>query len=111
MPILPIDLQALLVRMGSVSKMQQMQQEGIVIAQSTVKAQQMGEKAQRESSQVNPLRPHPDENSRVDDKAEGSSGGKARAEVKKRKKSDQRKSRGKDDFSEPYKGTVIDTSR
>jgi hypothetical protein len=64
--ILPIDIQALLVRMDSVSKIQQAQQEGISIAQS-VKGSELSELAQVQSSRVNDVKPHPDNNSKIED--------------------------------------------
>ncbi|NIM44372.1 MAG: hypothetical protein GTO54_01870, partial [Nitrososphaeria archaeon] len=64
--ILPIDIQALLVRMDSVSKMQQAQQEGISIAQS-IKGSELSELAQVQSSRVNDVKPHPDNNSKIED--------------------------------------------
>ena len=108
MAILPIDLQAMLVRMDSVSKAQQPQQEGIAIAQ-TLKAGELGDLAHIQSTRVNEIKPHPDGNSKIED------------EQKKERKPDLRqrgkgkgKSSGRDaaqDFEEPFKGNLIDTKR
>ncbi len=107
MAILPVDIQALLVRMDSVSKTQQMQQEGIVLAQA-VKGGELSELSQIESSRVNDVKPHPDGDSKIEDKQ------------KKQKKEyvQQRKQNGggkkeeeRKKFEEPYKGTYIDITR
>jgi hypothetical protein len=67
MAILPIDLQAILLRMDSVSKTQHRQQEGVIAAQIQ-KGVEMAEITQIESNRVNELKPHPDENTKIDDK-------------------------------------------
>ena len=67
MAILPIDLQAILLRMDSVSKTQHRQQEGVIAAQIQ-KGVEMAEIAQIESNRVNELKPHPDENTKIEDK-------------------------------------------
>ncbi len=107
MAILPIDIQALLVRMDSVSKMQQAQQEGISIAQS-IKGSELSELAQVQSSRVNDVKPHPDNNSKIEDEQKKQ----RKALLAKRKKEEGReKKRQQSLFEEPFKGTHIDTER
>ncbi len=107
MAILPVDIQALLVRMDSVSKIQQMQQEGVVLAQA-VKGGEMSELAQIESSRVNYVKPHPDGNSKIEDEQKKQKKGYVQQRMKGggRKKEEERKK-----FEEPYKGTHIDIKR
>jgi hypothetical protein len=104
--ILPIDIQALLVRMDSVSKIQQAQQEGISIAQS-VKGSELSELAQVQSSRVNDVKPHPDNNSKIEDEQKKQ----RKALLAKRKKEGREKKRKQSLFEEPFKGTHIDTER
>lgn len=107
MAILPIDLQALLVRMGDVSKIQQLQQEGLATAQM-LKGGELSELARIESSRVNEVKPHPDGNSKIEDeqkKEKKAQVPSSMSEEGKKKKKEQEK------FEEPYKGTIIDTKR
>jgi hypothetical protein len=107
MAILPVDIQALFVRMDHISKIQQGQQEGIAIAQS-VKASELGELAQIQSSRVNELKPHPDNNSKIEDEQK-----KQRKPPLPHRKKGEGKEQQKDQkqFDEPFKGTHIDTER
>jgi len=107
MAILPIDIQALLVRMDSVSKIQQMQQEGTVLAQA-VKGGEISELAQIESSRVNDVKPHPDGNSKIEDEQKKQKKEYVQQRMKGgggKKEEEQKK------FEEPYKGTHIDIKR
>jgi len=107
MAILPIDIQALLVRMDQVSKVQQAQQEGIAIAQ-TIKASELGELAQIQSSRVNQLQPHPDNNAKIEDEQKKQ----RKSPLPQRRKGRERQeARGQSQFEEPFKGTIIDTER
>ena len=107
MAILPVDIQALLVRMDSVSKIQQMQQEGVVLAQA-LKGSELGELSQIESSRVNELRPHPDGDSKIEDeqKKQKKAYARHRNQPGEKKKEEEKKK-----FEEPYKGTRIDIKR
>jgi hypothetical protein len=105
--ILPIDIQALFVRMDSVSKMQQAQQEGLSIAQSA-KGSELSELARLQSSRVNDVQPHPDNNSKIEDEQKKQ----RKALLAKRKKEEGREKKRKHNlFEEPFKGTHIDTER
>jgi hypothetical protein len=107
MSILPIDIQALLVRMDSISKLQQAQQEGITIAQS-IKASELSELSHVQSSRVNELQPHPDNNSKIEDEQKKQRkptlGQRGRREKK-------QESMQQSAFEDPDKGTIIDTER
>lgn len=107
MAILPVDIQALFVRMDHISKLAQGQQEGIAIAQS-VKASELGELAQVQSSRVNELKPHPDNNSKIEDEQK-----KQRKPPLPQRKQGESKKRSRDNkqFNEPFMGTHIDTER
>lgn len=103
MGILPIDLQAILVRMDSVK---QYQQDGIALAQ-TIKAGELGELARIESTRVNEVKPHPDGNSKIEDEQQ-----KERSGIREKQEGQKRdKERKKEPFEEPFKGTIIDTKR
>ena len=107
MAILPIDIQALFVRMDHISKLAQGQQEGIAIAQS-VKASELGELAHVRSTRVNELQPHPDNNSKIEDEQKKQ----RKPPLPQRKQGEGKKqSRDKKQFDEPFKGTHIDTER
>jgi len=107
MAILPVDIQALFVRMDHISKLAQGQQEGIAIAQS-VKASELGELAQVRSSRVNELQPHPDNNSKIEDEQKKQ----RKSSLPQRKQGKGKKqSQDKKQFDEPFKGTHIDTER
>lgn len=103
MAILPIDLQAIMLRMDNMTRLHQ--QEGVVAAQM-VKAEELSELAQIESNRVNEVRPNPDDSSKIEEKEEKSSSGKRRQRERAAKKSQKQ-----EEFEEPYKGTIIDTKR
>ena len=106
MAILPIDLQAILLRMDSVSKTQHRQQEGVIAAQIQ-KGVELAEIAQIESNRVNELKPHPDENTKIEDKEKEKETGSG----EKKNRENSGKSKKKENFSDPYKGNIIDTKR
>jgi len=107
MAILPVDIQALFVRMDHISKIQQGQQEGIAIAQS-VKASELGELAQIQSSRVNQLQPHPDDNSKIEDEQKKQ----RKSQLPQRRRGEKKKRSGDQlQFEEPFKGNHIDTER
>jgi len=101
--ILPIDLQAIILRMDNLTRLHQ--QEGVVAAQM-VKAEELSELAQLESHRVNEVRPHPDDSSKIEEREAKSSSGKRR-----QKKRAGKNPQKQDEFEEPYKGTIIDTKR
>jgi len=103
--ILPIDLQAIMLRMDNLTRLQQQQQEGVVAAQM-VKAEELSELAQLESNRVNEVRPNPDDSSKIEEKEAKSSTRKRR-----QREGEGKKSKEQDEFEEPYKGTIIDTKR
>ena len=103
MGILPIDLQAILVRMDSVK---QYQQDGVALAQ-TLKAGELGELARIESTRVNEVKPHPDGNAKIEDEQKKERPGTR----EKKKRRDAGGKNKKEDFEEPFKGTIIDTTR
>ena len=107
MSILPVDIQALLLRMDQVSKMQQAQQEGITIAQ-TAKGSDLSELAQIQSSRVNEILPHPESDVKIEDEQK-----KERESNLSQRKKGGRKRRMEDwsEFEDPNKGTIIDTKR
>ncbi|HUT66038.1 MAG TPA: hypothetical protein VMZ05_07805 [Spirochaetota bacterium] len=103
MGILPIDLQAILVRMDSV---RQFQHDGVAIAQ-TLKAGEMGELARIESTRVNEVKPHPEGNAKIEDEQK-----KEKSHIREKKEGQKREKESKEEeFEEPYKGTIIDTKR
>ena len=104
MAILPIDLQAMMLRMDNLARLQQQQQEGVIAAQM-VKGEELSQLAQLESSRVNEVRPHPDGNAKIEEK-EGQSGSRER-----KKRKGYKGKEGKSDFEDPYRGTIIDTKR
>jgi hypothetical protein len=105
MAILPIDLQAIMLRMDNLTRLQQQQHEGVIAAQM-VKAEELSELAQLESNSVNEVRPNPDDSSKIEEKEEKASTGKRR-----QREGEGKKSKEQDEFEEPYKGTIIDTKR
>lgn len=106
MPILPIDLQAILLRMDEVSKFQQRQQEGVIAAQMA-KGEELSKLAQIESSRVNQAKPHPDGNTKIEEKEKERKRG-----LKEQKKREiNRKRKKKKEFDDPFRGTIIDTIR
>jgi hypothetical protein len=77
MAILPVDLQALLLRLNDANKPHQREAEGALLTQMT-KAEEVAKQAQVESSRVNEVKPHPDLNNKIEPDGKGkqrSSGG------------------------------------
>jgi len=109
MPILPIDLQVMLIRMDELSKIQHGQQDGQVLAQM-LKGEELGEMANIESSRVNEVKPHPDENSKIEDKKSKNKPEREREKREQKKKEKQREELLKE-FKEPDKGVYIDIKR
>jgi hypothetical protein len=107
MAILPVDIQALLVRMDIVSKLHQPQQDGIAIAQ-TVKGSELSELSHIQSNRVNELQPHPDGNAKIEDEQKKERG----SQLPQRKKGEgKREDKEQVDFKDPFKGNIIDTER
>ena len=111
MSVNPIDLQAILLRMDNISKIQQKLQDGVAAAQS-LKGMELSELARIESSRVNEVKPQPDGHTKVEEKKEGEQS----LKEKKNNKGAAEKENGgngeeNDDFNDPFKGTIIDTKR
>ncbi len=70
MSVNPIDLQAILLRMDNISKLQQKLQDGVAAAQSQ-KGMELSELSRIESSRVNEVKPQPDGDTKVEEKKEG----------------------------------------
>ena len=103
MGILPIDLQAILVRMDSI---RQYQHDGIALAQ-TLKAGEIGELEKIESTRVNEVKPHQEGNSKIEDEQK-----KTKSQIREKKeRQKEEKEKNEEEFEEPYKGTIIDTKR
>jgi hypothetical protein len=84
----------------------QYQQDGVALAQ-TLKAGELGELARIESTRVNEVKPHPDGNAKIEDEQKKKRSG---TRTKKERRDVDEKNR-KEDFEEPFKGTIIDTTR
>jgi hypothetical protein len=106
MPILPVDLQAVIMRMENMSRMQHGQQEGMILAQA-LKGSELGEAAQVQSSRVNQVQQQPDRGNRVEDEQKKERG---RRQRQQRSPAGRKKSDG-EGFQEPDKGTHIDVTR
>jgi hypothetical protein len=105
MGILPIDLQAILVRMDS---MRQLQSDGVAMAQA-MKGSELGELARVQSTRVNEIEPHPEGSAKIEDEQK-----KTKSHVREKgggKERDREQEKKEDAFEEPYKGTIIDTKR
>ena len=101
-------MQAIMLRMESISKYQQQHQEGVIAAQM-MKGDEMSRLAQLASTRVNDVKPHPDGNSKIEEK---SPEGKSRREQEREKKDTEEQKKFTDaEFKDPYKGTIIDTTR
>jgi hypothetical protein len=105
--ILPIDMQAIILRMESISKYQQQQQEGVVVAQM-VKGEELSRLAQLDSSRVNEVKPQPDGSNKIEEKGPG---GKEKGGEGEEKGPEQGKKRKTPEFEDPFRGTIIDTVR
>jgi hypothetical protein len=106
--ILPIDIQALLVRMDTVSKSQQAQRpEGIALFQS-LKGNELEEQARIESSRVNDVQNQPDGSNKIEDEQKKE----RRSQVQHRSgKKGGRGKGGRNRFEDPEKGKIIDVTR
>ena len=99
MSVNPIDLQAILLRMDSISKVQQ-------------KGMELSELARLESSRVNEVKPQLDGDTKVEEKKESEQSLKEKKNNKgaaENEESDNKEEN--DDFNDPFKGTIIDTKR
>lgn len=106
MAILPIDMQAIMLRMESISKYQQQQQEGVIAAQM-MKGDELSRMAQLQSSRVNEVKSHPERNVKIEERQ-----GERRQGTKGQEKGEnQKKKKATPDFEDPYKGSIIDTVR
>ena len=106
MAILPIDMQAIMLRMESISKYQQQQQEGVIAAQM-MKGDELSRLAQLESSRVNEVKSHPERNVKIEERQ-----GERRQGTKGQEKGEnQKEKKAAPDFEDPYKGSIIDTVR
>ncbi len=107
MPILPIDLQVILMKMDSMTRLQHEQQDGVYMMQ-VVKGAELGELSQIESSRVNEVKPHPDNNTKIEDK-------KSREQARQGKKREEKRKKELEkiikEFQEPEKGIHIDIKR
>jgi hypothetical protein len=111
MSVNPIDLQAILLRMDNISKIQQKLQDGVAAAQSQ-KGMELSELARISSSRVNEVKPQPDGDTKVEEKKEGEQSLKERENNKDAAENeDGGKDEEGDDFNDPFKGTIIDTKR
>ena len=111
MSVNPIDLQAILLRMDSISKVQQKLQDGVAAAQSQ-KGMELSELARLESSRVNEVKHQPDGDTKVEEKKESEQSLKEKKNNKgaaENEESDNKEEN--DDFNDPFKGTIIDTKR
>lgn len=110
MPILPIDLQVIMMKMDDLVKQQANGQDSINIAQ-LVKGTELSELANLDSNRVNQVKPHPDGNNKIEDKKKK----KFAREKREQKKMDRTiKKEGEEivkDFQEPEKGIHIDVKR
>jgi hypothetical protein len=106
--ILPIDIQALLVRMDTVSKIQQAQRpEGISLFQS-MKGSDLRDAAQIESSRVNELQNQPDGSNKIEDEQKKE----RRPPLRQRSgKGGKQPAREQRKFEDPEKGNIIDVRR
>ncbi|KPJ87271.1 MAG: hypothetical protein AMS17_09005 [Spirochaetes bacterium DG_61] len=108
MSILPIDMQAIMLRMESISKYQQQHQEGVIAAQM-MKGDELSRLAQLASSRVNDVKPHPEGNAKIEEK--GPEGKSRREQAEEKKHVGTQKKSAESEFEDPYKGTIIDTIR
>jgi len=105
MPILPVDLQAVIMRMENVSRMQHGQQEGMVLAQA-LKGSELGEAAQVQSSRVNQVQQQPDRGNRIEDEQK-----KERGRRHQQRQPGTGAKGGRRRYPEPGKGDHIDVTR
>jgi hypothetical protein len=114
MAILPVDVQALLVRMNDVSKPHQREHEGAILTQMT-RGEEVAKTARDESNRVNEVKPHPEWNVGIeaDKKGKGSPERRQSQEASTRKVQDPTSETGAGKtgsaFEDPYRGKIIDT--
>jgi hypothetical protein len=113
MAILPVDLQALLLRLSDANRPHQRESEGAVLTQMA-KAEEVARQAQVESSRVNMVKPHPDLNNKIEPDGRGkqrSSGDQSsRGSRSGTKKQPPEKPEGeRSGIEHPYMGKIIDT--
>ena len=109
MAILPVDLQAILLRLSDASRPHQREAEGAVLTQMA-KADEVAKKAQVESSRVNEVKPQPDLNNKIEPdgrRKQGSPGGGSGAGGNPPDSSPD--STPKSGMEHPYMGKIIDT--
>jgi hypothetical protein len=104
MPILPVDLQAMVMRLEHLNRMQYHQQEAVALAQS-LKNSEMDETSRLQATRVNEVQQQ-DENSTVNDEQSGQRRPQERARSGGRESGQEQKQ-----FEEPFKGRHIDTTR
>lgn len=105
MPILPIDLQAILLRSDVVAKLQQQYQDGVAIAQ-VMKGAQLGELTRIQDERVNQVKEHPEGNTRIEDEKASEKG---KRELKKKEGTVKNRGKEQSEFEDPEKGNIIDT--
>jgi hypothetical protein len=110
MAILPVDLQALLLRLSDANRPHQRESEGAVLTQMA-KAEEVARQSQAESNRVNEVKPHPDLSSKIEPDETGKqhspgSGGTKRAP---KKPGGEQPGSKRADIEHPYKGKIIDT--
>lgn len=117
MAILPVDIQALMIRMNDVSKPHQREYEGAVLTQMS-RAEEVAKTAQLESTRVNEVKPHPDGNSKIEpDGGKKGSSGRKNASGGREGPSGSGKAGGeprgsavqRPPIEDPYRGKIIDT--
>jgi hypothetical protein len=114
MAILPVDVQALLVRMNDVSRPHQREHEGAVLTQMA-RAEEVAKTAQDESNRVNQVKPHPEWNVGIEaDKKEKGSRERRQSQEESARKEQAPAAETKAGktglaFEDPYRGKIIDT--
>ena len=111
MPILPIDLQIIMMRMDELTKQQYSQQDGVSLAQ-LVKGSELSELSNIQSSRVNEVKPHPDGNTKVEDKQQKEKYRREKEKTEKNEKIIEKKRKEIiKEFQDPDKGIHIDIKR
>jgi hypothetical protein len=122
MAILPVDLQALLLRLSDSNRPHQRESEGAILTQMA-KAEEVAKQAQAESSRVNEVKPHPDLNSKIEPDGKGKrrspGGGSGRAaggkpgsgatKLASKEPGGERPGSTRAGIEHPYMGKIIDT--
>ena len=110
MPILPIDLQIIMMKMDDLSREQNSQQAGIEITQM-IKGKELSELTNLDSNRVNQVKPHPDGNNKIEDKQKKKSEREKKEQKKNYKTIEKKREKSVKDFQEPDKGVHIDVKR